>query len=160
MSYTVTIVCPLLTLQVSAGDLSNNPKVLETQLSYISECAERWKAVLLLDKADVYLSQRLHDRLYNSLVSVFLCKLEYYKGIMFLTTNRLMEFDEAILSRVHLTLKYSSLSTKTKNAIWKSFLGKAVIGEKGTIYSPEQLDDLAKRDFNGREVCLYLLISC
>jgi SpoVK/Ycf46/Vps4 family AAA+-type ATPase len=147
-------------LQVSAGDLSNDPKVLETQLSHISECAERWKAVLLLDEADVYLSQRSHDHLHNSLVSVFLRKLEYYEGIMFLTTNRLKDFDEAILSRLHLTLKYSSLSTDTKKAIWKSFLGKAVVAEKGAIYSPEQLNDLAKKDFNGREVCLYLLTSC
>ena len=134
--------------------------MLETQLSHIFECAERWKAVLLLDEADVYLSQRLTDRLHNSLVSIFLRMLEYYEGIMFLTTNRLTEFDEAILSRVHLTLKYSSLSTKTKKAIWKGFLGKAVIAEKGAIYSPEQLDDLAKVDFNGRGVCLYLLTSC
>jgi SpoVK/Ycf46/Vps4 family AAA+-type ATPase len=73
-------------------------------LSHISECAERWKAVLLLDEADVYLSQQSHDRLYNSLVLVFLRKLEYYEGIMFLTTNRLKDFDEAILSRLLYTL--------------------------------------------------------
>jgi hypothetical protein len=52
--------------------------------------------VLLLDEADVYLERRAaQDVLRNSLVSVFLRSLEYYKGIFFLTTNRVRDFDEA-----------------------------------------------------------------
>ena len=45
----------------------------------------------------------------NKLVSVFLRKLEYCEGIMFLTTNRVSDFDEAILSRIYLMLKYHEL---------------------------------------------------
>jgi hypothetical protein len=45
----------ILTLQISAGDLSNDPKLLEQQLSRIFELANHWKALLLLDEADVYL---------------------------------------------------------------------------------------------------------
>jgi hypothetical protein len=44
------------------------------------------------------------------------------------------------------------LSAKTRKGIWKSFLGRARTTEGDAIYSFEQLDDLAKKDFNGREV--------
>jgi MoxR-like ATPase len=40
-------------LQISAGDLSNNLKVLKRQLSLVFELAGHWKALLLLDEADV-----------------------------------------------------------------------------------------------------------
>lgn len=79
---------------------------------------------------------------------------------MFLITNQLKDFDKAILSRLYFTLKYSSLSTNTKKAIWKSFLGKAVVARKGMIYSYKQLDNLAKKGLNSQEVCLYLLTTC
>ncbi|XTI87880.1 P-loop containing nucleoside triphosphate hydrolase protein [Cenococcum geophilum] len=60
------------------------------------------KVILLLDKADVYLKRRSsHDLSRNSLVTIFLRKLEYLKGILFLTINRVSKFNEAILSRGH-----------------------------------------------------------
>jgi hypothetical protein len=37
------------------GDLSSDPKQLEQQLSHIFELGAHWKALLLLDEADVYL---------------------------------------------------------------------------------------------------------
>ncbi|KAF2174780.1 hypothetical protein K469DRAFT_613315 [Zopfia rhizophila CBS 207.26] len=46
-----------------------------------------------------------------SLITVFLRKLEYLDGIMFLMTNRVSEFDEAILSRIHLMLRYNESRT-------------------------------------------------
>lgn len=51
--------------------------------------AHGWGAVLLLDEADVYLERRsINDLMRNSLVSIFLRLLEYFQGILFLTTNR------------------------------------------------------------------------
>jgi SpoVK/Ycf46/Vps4 family AAA+-type ATPase len=83
-------------LQISAGDLSSDVAKLEKQLSLIFELADHWKALLLLDEADVFLRKRDVDYTHNSLVSVFLRKLEYYQGIMLLTTNRVRDFDDAI----------------------------------------------------------------
>ena len=42
-------------------------------------------------------------------VTVFLRTLEYYPGILFLTTNRVGVLDEAINSRVHITLYFGNL---------------------------------------------------
>jgi hypothetical protein len=133
---------------VSAGDLSNDPKALEIELSHIFELAHHWKALLLLDEADVYLRQRSHDHIRNSLVSVFLCQLEYYRGIMFLTTNRVSDFDDAMQSRIHLPLKYNKLSKDRRTQIWTDFL---VIEE--ATYTTEELNQLAKHELNGRQVC-------
>ena len=43
------------------------------------------------------------------IASVFLRVLEYYSGILFLTTNRLGDFDEAFTSRIHISLHYPQL---------------------------------------------------
>jgi hypothetical protein len=44
--------------------------------------------VLLLDEADVFMEARSsHDLDRNKLVAIFLRLLEYFEGIMFLTTN-------------------------------------------------------------------------
>ncbi|KAH9204697.1 hypothetical protein DL95DRAFT_244968, partial [Leptodontidium sp. 2 PMI_412] len=39
----------------------------------------------------------------------FLRTLEYYQVIMFLTTNRVQQIDDAITSRIHFKIKYSDL---------------------------------------------------
>lgn len=99
----------------------------EAQLALIFGRAEKRKNVLLLDEADVFLEQRsFHDAHSDALICVFLRELEYYQGIMFLTTNRGKQIDDAIASRVHVPSKYKSLSLDAKRGIWKGFLEKAV----------------------------------
>lgn len=45
----------------------------------------------------------------GSHLPVFLRVLEYYAGILFLTTNRIGDFDEAFASRIHMSLHYPAL---------------------------------------------------
>ena len=72
-----------------------------------------------------------------------------------LTTNRVTVFDEAVQSRIHLGIKYDQLSKKAKAEIWTAFIKQAnkvsTTGEGGKL-SPKQLDDLSRREFNGRQV--------
>ena len=90
--------CPL--YMVSAGELGTDPRVLERSLTDILDIAHSWGAVLLLDEADVFLEKRsIHDIHRNALVSIFLRLLEYFQGILFLTTNRVETFDDAFQSR-------------------------------------------------------------
>lgn len=49
---------------------------------------------------------------------VFLRILEYYSGILFLTTNRMGAIDDAFRSRLHMMLYYPQLSKKHTNKIW------------------------------------------
>ncbi|KAF9630334.1 phospholipase [Lasiodiplodia theobromae] len=68
-------------------------------------------AFILDHEADVVLVERGRDQFKeNEVCSVFLRKLEYYQGVLFLTTNRVGHIDEAIKSRIHLALHYPNLS--------------------------------------------------
>jgi len=87
--------------------------------------AHTWGALILLDEADVFLERRQTTDIHrNALVSVFLRLLEYFQGILFLTTNRVETFDEAFQSRIHLALKYGELTIKARRTVWKMFLEK------------------------------------
>ncbi|KAK5109606.1 hypothetical protein LTR62_006843 [Meristemomyces frigidus] len=113
--------CPL--YMVSAGELGTDPGKLEYELQKILDIAHSWGAVLLLDEADVFLEKReVHDIHRNALVSIFLRLLEYFQGILFLTTNRVDTFDPAFQSRIHLPLRYSELTHQAKKKIWTLFL--------------------------------------
>ncbi|KAF3769566.1 P-loop containing nucleoside triphosphate hydrolase protein, partial [Cryphonectria parasitica EP155] len=100
---------PLFT--ITCGDLGLTPSEVETSLNDIFRLAHKWECVLLLDEADVFLSQRSRfDLKRNALVSVFLRVLEYYNGLLFLTTNRVGTIDEAFKSRIHMSLYYPPLN--------------------------------------------------
>jgi SpoVK/Ycf46/Vps4 family AAA+-type ATPase len=113
--------------------------------------------VLLLDEADVFLEKRtIHDIHRNALVSIFLRLLEYFQGILFLTTNRVETFDDAFQSRIHVALRYGDLTSKAKRSIWKMFLERvrAIEGVNIASFSEEDYDMLSRHTLNGRQVCL------
>ena len=145
--------CPL--YMVSAGELGTDPARLEHELQKILDIAHSWGAVLLLDEADVFLEKReVHDIHRNALVSIFLRLLEYFQGILFLTTNRVETFDDAFQSRIHVALRYGELTTKAKKAVWKMFLElvKKVEGMEVEDFSDYQLDVLSRNQLNGRQI--------
>lgn len=105
-------------------------------------------AVLLIDEADVFLERRtLHDLQRNALVAVFLRLLEYYTGILFLTTNRVASFDDAFRSRIHVPLQFPPLPADSRRAIWRQFCGRA-----GAKIHEEDLLTLAQLALNGRQI--------
>jgi SpoVK/Ycf46/Vps4 family AAA+-type ATPase len=85
-------------------------------------------------------------------VIVFLRVLEYYEGILFLTTNRLTTFDSAFRSRIHLALKYSALNQETRKELWKLFIAKTSKDDVLEAWSESDLNDLAKVNINGRQI--------
>ncbi|KAK5936536.1 hypothetical protein PMZ80_011223 [Knufia obscura] len=140
---------------VSAGDLGTNSQTLERELQQILDIAHTWGAVLLLDEADVFLEKRsTHDIQRNALVSIFLRLLEYFQGILFLTTNRVDVFDDAFISRIHLSLRYNELTSKAKKSVWKTFITKVQDAEGMRVedISEKDLDDLSRRGLNGRQI--------
>lgn len=147
--------CPL--YMVSAGELGTDSRVLETELQRILDICHAWGAILLLDEADVFLEKRnMHDLHRNALVSIFLRQLEYFQGILFLTTNRVETFDDAFQSRIHIALRYDSLDLRAKKAIFKMFVERAraqLKEEDGKIvFTDEDYDSLARHDLNGRQI--------
>lgn len=145
--------CPL--YMVSAGELGTDSRTLEGELNKILDIAHSWGAVLLLDEADVFLEKRtIQDIHRNALVSIFLRLLEYFQGILFLTTNRVETFDDAFQSRIHIALRYGALTTKAKRSVWRMFIDKVKAREGVEIaaFSEKDFDALARHTLNGRQV--------
>ncbi|KAA8900259.1 hypothetical protein FN846DRAFT_959205 [Sphaerosporella brunnea] len=137
---------------VSSGELGTNPSQLEHELQKILDIAHSWGAVLLLDEADVFLEKRTFADMHrNALVSIFLRLLEYFQGILFLTTNRVETFDEAFQSRIHIALRYNELGFKAKVKIWTMFFNM-VKAQDGGEFAEADIEWLAKKDFNGRQI--------
>ncbi|CAE6409250.1 unnamed protein product [Rhizoctonia solani] len=153
---------------VSSGELGVRASYLETNLKDTLEVATIWKAVTLIDEADVFLEARSsHELERNALVSVFLRVLEYHSGVLILTTNRIRAFDDAFLSRFSIALRYPELDQNSRKVLWAKFLamaGASVEGEKSKAitngedietpynFSLADIESLSIRSLNGRVI--------
>lgn len=85
---------------------------------------------------------------------VFLRILEYFEGLLILTTNRVGRFDEAFKSRIQLALGYPNLNERQREKIWLNFfdlLHKDV--EPFDIQDLKlNVSKLAKHKINGRQI--------
>ena len=106
---------PLYTVQCS--QLGTDPDTLEKRLMEVLDRANRWGAILLLDEADVYIRARGNDLIQNAIVGVFLRVLEYYSGILFLTSN-ILNLDDAIESRFTAKIIYTNPTVDQLKLIW------------------------------------------
>lgn len=90
--------------------------------------------------------------------------LEYYAGVLFLTTNRLGDFDEAFSSRIHVSLHYPPLSLKSTKNIFQLNLkliqrrfedkGRKIDIEEDAIlkYATDYWKNNKKMRWNGRQI--------
>ncbi|KAF4450430.1 hypothetical protein F53441_6429 [Fusarium austroafricanum] len=157
---------------ITCGDLGLTPHAVESSLKNVFRLAHLWDCVLLLDEADVFLTQRSkQDMKRNALVSVFLRVLEYYNGLLFLTTNRVGTIDEAFKSRIHLSLYYPPLDKTQTREIFRLNIGKLkqieaerhrMTGEPALIIKENEVIDFATKHYeelarstgcwNGRQI--------
>ncbi|KAI8629481.1 hypothetical protein F5Y19DRAFT_83527 [Xylariaceae sp. FL1651] len=145
-------------LSVGVSDIGIEGDKVEMNLQKIFALAGLWEAVLLFDEADVFLEARGegdNDLRRNAMVSVLLRVLEYYDGILILTTNRMRSLDIAVQSRIHLAIKFTELSGDQKINIYNSFLEQ--LSNKGLVDNLQDLNkwvrtDGKRFDFNGRQI--------
>ncbi|KAH7304218.1 P-loop containing nucleoside triphosphate hydrolase protein [Stachybotrys elegans] len=143
---------------VSAGELGTDVGSLERELLKIFQMGARWNAVVLLDEADVLMSKRTTDSLQrNSVVAVFLRMLEYYSGMLFLTTNRRDDFDDAFFNRIHVTIEYSELDDMSRANIWRHHLARATQGNtRPSTWTEDMYQQLGRLQLNGRNIKNYV----
>ena len=140
---------PLYTL--SAGEIGIMPTTVESELKTALEKCTMWNAILLLDEADVFLEKReLNSLKRNELVSIFLRLLEYYEGMMFLTTNRVSTIDPAFESRIDVSIDYPDLTAELRLQIWSNFLFRNE-DVRETITEADLLP-ISKLALNGRQI--------
>ena len=104
--------------RVHSGQLGLSVAAMETALKEALTRAQRWGAVMLIDEADVYIRKRSGDLAANAVVGVFLRVLEYFDGLLFLTTNRIDDIDEAIISRCIALIRYHAPDQAARERIW------------------------------------------
>ena len=104
---------------IHTGSLGITADLVRQNLEEIFERAKRWDAVLLLDEADVFVLERGFELQQNAIVAEFLRTLEYYDGLLFLTTNRIHGVDEAILARCAAVIDYLPPNIDDAREIWQ-----------------------------------------
>lgn len=147
---------PLISLSIA--EIGTEEQGMEKELTKWFSLAEQWSAILLIDECDVFLERRnFADIKRNGVVAAFLRKMEYFGGLLFLTTNRIGQIDEAFMSRVHAVIGFDVLDENSRKLIWTNLL-KKLSDERDTIAitpgvvqyleSPEIL----QLKWNGREI--------
>lgn len=114
--YAEVIARPL--YSVHAGVLGTKASEIAGNLRDVLQRAKRWDCVLLLDEADVFVAERGVDIELNAIVSEFLRVLEYFDGLIFMTSNRGDNIDDAIISRCAAIIQYDAPEKAQAIALW------------------------------------------
>ena len=74
--------------------------------------------------------------------------MENCQSILFLTTNRVGAFDDAFISRIHVSLYYPDLSEDDRRKLWRNFFDKLIKDRGDIMRIPIDTKDYT----NGKEV--------
>jgi hypothetical protein len=96
----------------------------EKNLRRVFDAAEDSAAILLFDEADALFGKRSevkdsHDRYANIEVSYLLQRMEAYRGLAILTTNRREALDTAFLRRIRFVVEFSFPELAERTEIWR-----------------------------------------
>jgi AAA+ superfamily predicted ATPase len=96
----------------------------EKNLSRVFDAAEGGSAVLLFDEADALFGKRTevkdsHDRYANIEVSYLLQRMEAYRGLAILTTNRKSALDQAFLRRLRFIIEFAFPDAAQRVELWR-----------------------------------------
>ena len=132
---------------VQCSQLGTSEEELEKQLNKVLNRAARWRAILLIDEADVYIHERGEDIHQNAIVGVFLRMLEYYRGVLFMTSNRETIIDDAIMSRATAWIQYTYPDAERLKRIWAVLSAQYRVG-----LTPAQIAALANHPKLGKNI--------
>ena len=95
----------------------------EKNLRRVFDAAEESAAILLFDEADALFGKRSevkdsHDRYANIEVSYLLQRMEAYRGLAILTTNRRDALDPAFLRRIRFVVEFPFPEASQRAEIW------------------------------------------
>ena len=96
----------------------------EKNLRRVFDAADEGAAVLLFDEADALFGKRSevkdsHDRYANIEVSYLLQRMEAYRGLAILTTNRRDALDPAFLRRIRFVVEFPFPDAQQRAEIWR-----------------------------------------
>jgi AAA+ superfamily predicted ATPase len=95
---------------------------------------------------------------FNFCDPAFLRTLEYFNGIIIMTTNRIQTMDVAFQSRIQVAIDYKNLNTGSRRKIWGMFINRL----ENADAREELLDEmeyLKKSNMNGRQIRSVMKVS-
>lgn len=103
----------------------------EKNLKRIFDAAELSDCVLFFDEADALFGKRTevkdaHDRFANIEISYLLERMERFKGLAILATNRRKDLDDAFLRRLRFIIEFPIPGVEERRRIWKLVFPKEV----------------------------------
>ena len=103
----------------------------EKNLRRLFDAADAADAILFFDEADALFGKRTevrdaHDRYANLEVSYLLERMERFKGLAILATNRKKDLDEAFMRRLRFVIDFPMPGLDERLRIWKAVIPAAV----------------------------------
>lgn len=139
---------PLYVMEMS--ELGIDTTKIEDNLGKVFRRVTRWGAILLLDEADVFLAHRGDSLERSVIVGIFLRLMDYYRGLLFLTSNRAQDIDEAFKSRITVRVDYPDLDRMARLAVWRVMLQHARLTVTGDVNG--DLNGVPDLELNGRQI--------
>ncbi|CZR62655.1 uncharacterized protein PAC_12552 [Phialocephala subalpina] len=148
-------------LRIDASDFDyQHPGQVGSILKKYFQLAYSWGVILLLDEADVFLQARTQYEIkQNALVSVLLTEVEYFQGVLIMTTNRIMTIDIAVQSRLNYAIRFEYLSADALRNIFGTFQAmlddsNCDTDERENIRSwvADNVEEMRDKGTNGRDV--------
>jgi hypothetical protein len=123
----------------------------EKNLRRVFDAAESGAAILLFDEADALFGKRSevkdsHDRYANIEISFLLQRMEAYRGLAILTTNRKSALDQAFLRRIRFVVEFPFPDAAERAEIWRRVFPQA------TPVQDLRLDRLARLNACGGHI--------
>jgi len=102
----------------------------EKNIASLLARAEHSEIVLLFDEADSLFGKRTdikdsNDRFANSQTNYLLQRIEFYRGIVLLTSNSRERFDAAFTRRLDKIIEFPLPNPQERRALWQAHLGSA-----------------------------------
>ncbi len=134
-----------------AGVVSKYIGETEKNLRNVFDAAEESGAILFFDEADALFGKRTevkdsHDRYANIEVNYLLQRMEDYRGLAILCTNRRAALDRAFLRRLRFLLEFPFPDGEKRRLIWSK------VFPANTPVSGLDLDGLARLEITGGNI--------
>lgn len=103
---------------IHSGVLGTTATEIEEVLQEVFQVAKRLNVVLLLDECDVFVARRGNDIQQNAVTAVFLRAMEYFDRLLFVTTNRPDDIDDAFIQRCAAVIQFTVPQRDGAALVW------------------------------------------
>jgi SpoVK/Ycf46/Vps4 family AAA+-type ATPase len=123
----------------------------EKNLRRLFDAAEDGGAILFFDEADALFGKRSdvkdsHDRYANIEINYLLQRIEAYRGLAILATNRKSALDQAFMRRIRFVVEFRAHGIQERKAIWER------VFPRETETAELDFDRLAQLNLNGGNI--------